>query len=385
MKVLTTLPLAADVLPSGTRGIPALTGIRGVAACWVVLYHIGTNLDAIAPALPVRDMALVRAGYLGVDLFFLLSGYVLAHSYFRRADTGMGSTLQVFWIGRVFRIMPLNTFMLLLLSLLATAFPAPFWSDAPLAASTFWACLLLVQSWGFSNPTSWNFPAWSLSAEWAAYEVLPLILLAGRYARSAAIALAAALASLLVLVLIMLTLGEQNLHHVWLLGLPRCLLQFAAGAFLWRSLDLGLLRRGNPDAVLATGLCGLAIAVAAPGLDLVAPFAFAAIIIGCAMESRLANRLFANSTAMFLGSISFSIYLSHAIIINGCKLVLARTGVELASPPAAALLVLTLIGAILAVSTLTWRLVERPGQDAGRWCVQALGRSRLRRRKAVAP
>ncbi len=374
-----TIAAAAGQGPAAPRAIPALTGIRGVAACWVVLYHVDTNLGAIVAALPWRGAALVRAGYLGVDLFFLLSGYVLAHSYFHRARADMRSTLRAFWIGRVFRIMPLNTVMLLLLLVLANGFPGPYWSDAPLAASTFWACLLLIQSWGFSDPTSWNFPAWSLSAEWAAYAALPFILIAGQWARRPAQALAAATASLAVLVLVMVTLGEQRLHHVWLLGLPRCLCQFAAGAFLWRAVDLGAARRCPPDALLALGLGALAVAVAVPGLDLVAPFAFAAIILACALDSRLAGRLFANRLALMLGWISFSIYLSHAIILNAGKFVVMRAGLDMTSPTTAMLMVAVLVAVIFGVSHLTWRFVELPGQAAGRRWQQARGRPGLRR------
>jgi peptidoglycan/LPS O-acetylase OafA/YrhL len=66
-----------------TRDIPALTGLRGVAALWVVAYHLreasangGTGLFDFGPA-----DALIAHGYLGVDLFFVLSGFIIRHVY----------------------------------------------------------------------------------------------------------------------------------------------------------------------------------------------------------------------------------------------------------------------------------------------------------------
>ena len=60
--------------------LPALTGLRAVAAVWVVLFHYRDDLLALVPGLAPFD-TFMRAGYLGVDLFFPLSGFVLAYTY----------------------------------------------------------------------------------------------------------------------------------------------------------------------------------------------------------------------------------------------------------------------------------------------------------------
>lgn len=346
--------------------MPALTGIRGIAACWVVGYHISTNLAGPLGNFPGRDTLVLRNGYLAVDLFFMLSGFVLAHSYFPRFGTSRMAAVPDFAIGRLFRILPLNWAMLVALLALSRALPSTAWSNEPMTAASFAASMALVQAWGFSSATSWNFPAWSLSAEWAAYTLFPLLLLVGRQSQNASLALAAGAAALIFLCAMMIGFGNASLDHSWLLGLPRCFLQFVAGACFWRAFDLGRFNDRHADATLVIGLAGLAAVIVFVRAELVAPFAFAAIIIACACRSRAAAKLFGNRPVLFLGEISFSIYLSHGIILSGA-VILARS-LGLANEPLLPRLFFmgAVVLAILGVSTLSWRYIELPGQRAGR-------------------
>ena len=66
--------------PTRRPPLPALTGLRAVAALWVVVFHYRDDVLALAPGLAPFD-TFMRAGYLGVDLFFPLSGFVLAYTY----------------------------------------------------------------------------------------------------------------------------------------------------------------------------------------------------------------------------------------------------------------------------------------------------------------
>ena len=90
--------------------IPALTSVRGIAAWWVVLYHFRENLPSRSPE---WLLALTAHGYLAVDLFFILSGFVLALNYaesFRGSLAGATNFYQL----RFARIYPLHFVMLML-------------------------------------------------------------------------------------------------------------------------------------------------------------------------------------------------------------------------------------------------------------------------------
>jgi peptidoglycan/LPS O-acetylase OafA/YrhL len=97
---------------SSPEPLPSLTPLRGIAALWVVVFHYCWHL----PALHVdRYTGAVYKGYLAVDLFFMLSGFVISHVYrrvFARQLTGQG--YLDFLKARVARIYPLHLTVLLL-------------------------------------------------------------------------------------------------------------------------------------------------------------------------------------------------------------------------------------------------------------------------------
>lgn len=347
--------------------VPALTGIRGFAASWVVVFHLKSLLEQLDILPAVALSRVVGYGYLAVDLFFLLSGFILARAYADRPRTMAG--LRGFYLNRVFRIMPLNTVCLFAMLALVAAVGQGYWTTMPLGVGSFVAALFLVQSWGTGSATTWNLPAWSLSAEWLAYVIFPLAVLGIATIRSRGLAAAGCLTSLALLVVVMVTRGDATLDHTWLLGLPRCLLQFVAGMLLWRWLDLGLalgpsLRAG--DAWLAGGAVLLSVAIAVPALELAAPFAFGALIVACAAGGRWTDALFGNRVAAFVGENSFSLYLVHFILV-GCFAYLAQA-LSLGQAPAPARIAYAAVAlaCIYVVAAATWRFVELPGQAAGR-------------------
>ncbi len=149
-----------------------LTSLRFIAAFWVLLYHFKDHLG-----LGMGQFGLVADGYLGVDLFFALSGFILAHVYLTSLEGGRfgyGGFLK----NRIARVYPMHLAALgamLALFVGATAMgagvgsPDAFkWSDLP-------AHLFMVHAWGTTSAVGWNFPSWSISAEWLAYLLFPLV------------------------------------------------------------------------------------------------------------------------------------------------------------------------------------------------------------------
>src|SRR3954452_803959 len=84
------------------KNIPALTGLHGLAAAWVFLFHL----------LHGEGVPVVEYGYMGVDIFFVLSGFVLSHVYLRQGDLATAGGYLRFVAVRLTRIYPLHVFML---------------------------------------------------------------------------------------------------------------------------------------------------------------------------------------------------------------------------------------------------------------------------------
>lgn len=149
--------------------VPALDGLRAVAVVGVVLFHGGVSW--------------VPGGYLGVDVFFVLSGYLITTLLLReRADTG-GIDLRAFWTRRLRRLLPA-----LLVMLAAVAVATPFFVAAPDRASVrgdALASLAYVANWRFILTDQSYFAGapsplrhlWSLSVEEQWYIVFPVVLL----------------------------------------------------------------------------------------------------------------------------------------------------------------------------------------------------------------
>lgn len=161
--------------------IRQLTGIRFVAAAWVLLYHLQGPLAVIGVlSLPVLPEVL-RVGRLGVDLFFALSGFILTHTYLTRLGPALRArgTLHFWWL-RLARIYPVHLVMLVVAGaavvlqarVTGEALDRDWWTPWDFIKN-----LLLIQEWGADPQRGWNFVAWSLSMEWLAYLLFPLLVI----------------------------------------------------------------------------------------------------------------------------------------------------------------------------------------------------------------
>ena len=177
--------------PTRARGpeICALTGARGIPVLLIVLFHIhewygysGVSwYDTVA-----------SKGYIWVEFFFALSGFILFYAYGARFGAGLRvESIGTFLAARVSRIYPLQLVTLLAVVVLEADrrlvesrrlgvgfLEVPVFAGR--TADTFLTNLLMVQAWGFRDVLSWNVPAWFVSVEFFLYLVCPvLILLSG--------------------------------------------------------------------------------------------------------------------------------------------------------------------------------------------------------------
>lgn len=145
--------------------------MRGVSACIVVLLHVfGAGY--------ITGSNFISRGYVFVDFFFVLSGFVIAASYGQRLADGF--PIRTFALLRLGRLYPLHLFMLLVFLLLiglreVAILPADAmaWSLASNGADQFLRALLLVESFA-PEVSGWNGPSWTIEVEFWTYIVAAL-------------------------------------------------------------------------------------------------------------------------------------------------------------------------------------------------------------------
>jgi peptidoglycan/LPS O-acetylase OafA/YrhL len=338
-----------------------LTSIRGLFAWAVVLYHVRT---ACLGWMPQRAIDVLAKGYLAVDIFFLLSGFVIWLNYGERLRGRRAA--NDFIVRRLARVWPLHATMLafacmLALLLIATgraAWNFPF-AELPMH-------IAMIQNWGFAHALDWNDPAWSISCEWAAYLMLPgvMLLVPTRRLPTAVLALAAALPLLLLFGLFRIG-GEAKLGaDIVRYGLVRCLCEFGCGTMLcalWRRW------RGDMRAEIGCAIFGVA-ALAAWALGVVEalafPFAASALLLALALGAERPRHPLSGRWIHWLGEISYATYLSHFLLFFAVKLAFVHDEHNASPVVIAGYLVL-----VLVASAALYHGVERPAQRwiLGRW------------------
>lgn len=225
-------------MKAAIRGeIRALTGLRIIAALWVVLFHFRPMLSDVSPEFRENLAPVLNCGAQGVDLFFILSGFVLTWNYLDRmgGEWSTRATVHFLWL-RLARVWPVYLLtmhlaaLIVILSLHVGHVPLPEVRD--LTAISYVRQVLLVQLWfePFFDNTSWDGPAWSISAEWLAYLLFGLIVLVilrlERTTRARSL-MVLSFAACLPPVVLLLASGYFYTPWSWL---PRIVTQFIAGA-----------------------------------------------------------------------------------------------------------------------------------------------------------
>lgn len=368
------LERTAGAKAAGTVTAPprheGLTRLRLVLIGWVVLYHLDLTLRVTGVLPWLRPV--LGVGYLGVDGFFLLSGFALWLGYGARPPTGAAGVRR-FLLRRLAKIWPLHALALLALAAIIVAARAggvTIHDPERFSAGSFVLQLFLVNAWETTTQHAWNYPSWALSVEWAGYLAFPAVLSLLLRVRTALLFPVAAGA---VAGLFWLAAGETGvgLNHTLHLGLVRFGLEFILGLALGRLATEGRL---PPAAVLASTLAvplGLGLrwdALTAVGL--------AAVIVALwqrpgGVEGASARR---PDLLLRLGEASFGVYLCWVFIE------IALVGLLRVAQPGPGDRVMLMAGgfvANLAAGWIAWRFVEVP---AHRW---VLDRAEPRRAGAL--
>ncbi len=339
-------------------GIPqlnALTGLRGVAAWLVVTYHFR---EALAPFVPAAVLAVAAHGALAVDLFFVMSGFIIALNYSKEFQAEGMHAYGRFLLLRLARIYPLHLFMLGLFVLYIGAASLAHHADEFERVDYLVASVFLVQAWSPWTWLGWNVPAWSISTEMFAYLIFPVMAwIVMRRARGRAAATAWLGGALGVLMVVAPLFGGLS-GELSQFALIRCVLEFFAGVLVHRLWELARRTPSGANAMVLLGalLIG-AFALGAPD-SLVMPGAFCCLVYGFAVPGTLPERLLSRRPLVLLGTLSYATYLSHFLIKYVVRLLFERPGIPYGVVFPAYVLT------VLVVSWPLYELVEVPGRRA---------------------
>ena len=334
--------------------IRSITGLRFVAAFAVVLLHSQAGILAVFPAWAPL-VSLLHAGNVAVDLFFVLSGFVLTVGYgatFVRIDSR--AWLYFLW-RRLARIYPLHLMITLgiALGLLVTALRGdPLAQPERYTLPSLVANLLLVHAWGTDRLLTWNEVSWSISAEWFAYLCFPLVaLVTARIRRPGALVLIgfAAITAEIVAMVVWLDTPLVRVSGAFILGV--CLARaYSAGwgrDWPWARIALA-----------ASVACVLLLAALPPdgSQSLVTPL-FGVVILAVAHQRGAIARFLSRPRVVFLGDASYALYLIHGVV--GPWLVWPQAIADAPWILRAALLAIDLT-TIVAIAALVHAWIDRP-------------------------
>ena len=335
-----------------------LTALRFMAALWVVFYTFWPNLDVgFIPNLAAK-------GYLGVELFFVLSGFILSHVYLHAFAEKRFSYRGFLW-ARIARVYPLHLFTLLGVMALGLAAVAVGMSidGSVLSWKTLPAHLLMLHAWGFAGEAGWNHPSWSISAEWFAYLAFPLFALAAWPLRKRPWAATAGAAVFLMGLYAAFErlAGFPLTEATFRWGALRIVPCFAYGCALYL-----VYRRAPLPRARLLALSAAAVMIASASVlawDAITVLAAGLLILALASIPHERAGWLASKPAVYLGEISYSVYMVCAPWqILAVNLAARATGAD--DKRLHVLVWLGIILGLIAAAAATYHLIERPARKA---------------------
>lgn len=327
---------------------PEIDGLRAISVLGVVLYHAGLG---------------ITGGFVGVDVFFVISGYLVTGIILRDLRKEQFSLLE-FWVRRIRRILPAATAMALVVAIAGYFFlqPGDFreFAASMQAQALMYANIYFQQGVDYFSDSAEYKPllhTWSLAVEEQFYLIFPVLLLAlQRFPRASVFQILIALTGLSLVASIVLV--DKYPEECFFLLPPRAW-ELLAGALLAFNQDRFRVSKRVGEALAAGGLVLVVASMLLidastvfPGFAALAPVAGAlAILLGCKDHLPRSAQLLATRPMVFVGLISYSLYLWHWPIFSIAKHLLVEPGLATR---------IGLIALSIALATASWRWIENP-------------------------
>jgi peptidoglycan/LPS O-acetylase OafA/YrhL len=297
---------------SSSKNIPLrlteLDGLRGVMAIFVVFYHLDdTNFISL-----INDSFLVRNSGYFVDFFFVMSGFVICLNY----ETKVLS-VKHFMIKRLKRLYPMlffSTTLYLLFKIIVWLFTSDIVSTSKPFIQSYLNTVLLLNSTSLLSEKiaehGMNFPTWSISGEMFSYLIFALITKYFRGITQPIIVLFSLLASSIILF-------KMNAYLDPNISFIRAWICFSSGYFVFKINRKSNIKTSSLVAiVMILGLFFLLDHTESPMLELLlVPTIFSAALFFIINDKGRLPKILKNKVFSFLGSISYSLYVNHALFL----------------------------------------------------------------------
>jgi peptidoglycan/LPS O-acetylase OafA/YrhL len=314
------------------KQIGALTSLRGIAATVVVILHFAYSTLPEAGVILSRSTRFFRDGYLFVDLFFILSGFIMTHVYLESFLMGVNkANYWTFLRARFARIYPLHLFtlgILVGLELLKLGLPnfQAFTGNFNLTALV--ANVFMLQAFDFNClpllwcKSTWNEPAWSISVEFLIYCIFPFILFALLKTKPKTDWMIYIITLIALLLLIRFTRGTLES----IIGIPsiaRCGLECVMGVLTYKAYQWGKYQDDFNLKLLELGSMLLVVGLmhqwsrSRVFLDWATLPAFSLMILSFSSKTNgFVSKILNSRSLLYLGTISYSIYMVHWCLIQ---------------------------------------------------------------------
>lgn len=348
-----------------------IDSLRGIAILLVIIVHIGTVLDNTTLFFPEDSILhkIIGSGGYGVQLFFIVSAYTLTMSYYNRIDEPHKT--RNFFIRRFLRIAPMYYLAIIYFTLdkyLQFNFSSPDFSAIPirsLLSNVFFTNALIPE-----HTNNYVPGGWSVSVEFLFYFVMPLICSRIKTMNAAMLLFLVTLAFAVIIdpIFRAYTIYPYFQDYNFFVQLP----VFPLGIMTYFYLNKGD-SKIKPFTLICLAMLVLVFCYVSLPTHILFSLLFALVLI---MQNKYSFKGLSNKLLAAVGKVSFSMYLVHFGVIY----MLNRIGfyhvikVTDFSSSLINFVLMYIIVAVLAyiISSITYRLVELPGQNLGRKLIKKL-------------
>jgi peptidoglycan/LPS O-acetylase OafA/YrhL len=307
------------------KNLDILTSYRGIASLWVVLYHYGSYFEFGFLE------KIITYGYMSVDFFFILSGFILSWVYMDTVSYQQRNSIFDFYIRRLVRIYPL----ILLTLIVYLSIPILYLlydrvlPDNKYDIYYFIASILLINNWGVFNFLAWNIPAWSISTEFFSYLLFPLLLILIKQIKRLNIIVPSTLFFLLIFWLINFYSNSNSIgDNIPKIGLFRCVNEFILGMLCYLITKTYRIYNGKHTVTIllfSSFIFFLPILLQTHSLTIITtPIGSIGIIYGTLSTSDGVRNVLTCKPIYLLGLISYSIYIFHYLFLDLFKLMFSE-------------------------------------------------------------
>jgi len=339
----------------------ALTGLRGVAALWVLLTHFHMKTALIIPQEQIFH-PIIRLGNVAVDVFFVLSGFIITFVYHKIKSWGK-KDIKTYVLKRVARIYPIHLVTLLIIvAMVVVANLLEIKVDGNYSETVGIYHLLCLHSLPFVEYGHWNYPSWSISAEFLGYLLIfPITVkvFKNSFIRKF---------SLLICVLLITSYSLMNYHGIYgdWQRIFRITFEFFAGSALFYAVkDNGhysVYFKYTLPVIIVLGIISCYL-FKEPVTRAILIGLTPLLVAGVATDEGVICKFLSYSPVKYLGVISYSLYMTHAIVEKIFKVIFPVTSVSNLDFMARLFIYLAHYIVPIIVAAIFYHIIEKPSRN----------------------